>query len=594
MASVNPDSLSRRESSSKGGGITIEQTLSSSQFSISLTSQQFDWREGCFYGDEEAPLWLQLFLHIVICAALLIIPIALYARGVVSGPYSIFAPEPPKQVHIPLEIIRWIFFIALAYLGFVLTNLCAVIITYVVYYFYSFRNREAPQKIQRTIDHMLFLRLYVSRFIASIVLVISSFQLFPLTKEEQEMGLFSLAPKEVKQDPQGVVKDTAEVMTGIALAQYFQAYSMSHSIQFFVNRWALSIFVICGLVLIEKIIIQKISATFFYRAFGQRIEDNRFGIKNSKKLRILVLQRHPELSGADLASTIFQGICPQHRTTVTVADIVAFLPAADAERYFSLIDIEATGEITLTQFSRSIKRLLEEQQDLRVAMLDQANVIRKLDKLFFSFAMLFTVIIWMALFQVSLQTVLAALGGIGTILMLVSTGTIKTAFESIIFVIFTHPFDVGDQVIIKNEGYTVKELGLWTSTFEGPGNRITYIANSSLRNEMIVNTRRSPFQSELVRFSILPTTPTERIRLLESKLLSFLQQNSKDYVPKMVITGFNIVNKDTMQMSVPIFHRGNFQDGELKDLRTRNFILYLKEALTDCGILLCPPPIIRQ
>ena len=42
-------------------------------------------------------------------------------------------------------------------------------------------------------------------------------------------------------------------------------------------------------------------------------------------------------------------------------------------------------------------------------------------------------------------------------------------------------------------------------------------------------------------------------------------------------------------MDIPLSHRGNFQDGALKAARSSAFILYLKEALAECGIVLSPP-----
>jgi small-conductance mechanosensitive channel len=558
----------------------------SDRLRLDLTSQQFDWHNGTFQGDDDAPLWLQLFLHLVLCFATLIIPLLLYSYDAVAKPYSLMASEPPVQAHLPLEIIRWIIFLAMAYLGFVLTNLIAIGITYAVYCYYRIRGREVTGKMQNLINHMLFLRVYVARFVASLVLLFTAFALFPLSINEQNMVFFDFGGKGRKE---ANVEETDQVMSGLAFADVFRKYSSGHSVQFFVNRAAASVFVLCGLVLVEKIIVQKIAATFHYRAFGKRIEDNKFGIKMTKKLRAMVLRHGSATTEADLATVVFQGVCPQNRTAITVADIALFTLAADAERYFHLIDLEATGEMSRDQYIRSINRLLHEQESLRLAVLDQNHVVRKLDKLFLVFTTILVAISWMSLFQVSTQTVLAALGGIGVILTIASMGTVKTAFESIIFVIFTHPFDVGDRVIIRNDQYIVRELGLWSSTFEGPGNRLTYIANSRLRAEMIINTRRSPFQSEVVKFSILPSTPTDAIRALEARLLSFLRQNPKDYVPKVVVGGFQITDKESMHMVVPIFHRGNFQDEELKDLRTRNFVLYLKETLTECGITLSPP-----
>jgi small-conductance mechanosensitive channel len=106
---------------------------------------------------------------------------------------------------------------------------------------------------------------------------------------------------------------------------------------------------------------------------------------------------------------------------------------------------------------------------------------------------------------------------------------------------------------------------------------------------MIINNRRSPFQSERVKINVVPSTPNDKIASLEAKLCAFLQKNSKDYVPKLDLGGFSIINHDIMEISIQIFHRGNFQDEQLRTRRTRNFVLYLKDAISECGITLSPP-----
>lgn len=584
----------RKRTGSRGGIKALGDDPGSLRFD--LTSQQFDWRRGTFTTDDEVPLWLKLLLHLVICAALIIVPVTIYSRGLVATPYPLFAPEPPKVYSQGLELIRAILFLAMGYLAFVLTNILAIIMVYAVYHYYRLRGRSStPAKARRIMDHMLFLRVYVAWFVTSIVLLAGAFILYPISSEEAALQLREIAMGAAvdesggKRGGGGDLKETAQVIKDLAAAKSLREYGAGHSLQFFVNRLAAALFVLCGLILLEKIIIQKISGIFYYRSFGTRIEENTFGVKTTRRLRELILQRHPELTGADLSTIIFTGLCPTHRSAITVADMVAYLPSADADRLFQMLDPDSMRELNLVQVRRSITRLLDEQENLHLALLDQAQVIKKLDRLFLVLAIIFAMIPWMALFQVSLQTILVALAGIASFVLAASNSTVKTAFESIVFVIFTHPFDVGDKVMIRHDEYVVKELGLWTTTFMGSTNQLTYIANSKLRTEMIINTRRSPFQSELVRVNVLPSTSSEQIKTLEAKLLAFLEANPRDYVPRMSITGFAIINKDTMRIEIPLTHRGNFQDTALKTSRSSAFILYVKEALLECGISISPP-----
>src|SRR5690606_17549329 len=104
-------------------------------------------------------------------------------------------------------------------------------------------------------------------------------------------------------------------------------------------------------------------------------------------------------------------------------------------------------------------------------------------------------------------------------------GTLRTAFQSIIFILFTHPFDADDLIVIDDHYYVVHELGLWVSSYITQGGHMVYIANNTLVNKPIINLRRSPTMTEMITISVLPTVTKDKIKALEIKLLEFLKAN---------------------------------------------------------------------
>ena len=214
-----------------------------------------------------------------------------------------------------------------------------------------------------------------------------------------------------------------------------------------------------------------------------------------------------DASPENLGEFLFDAICPTGSEIISANDLHGYLPDADIEKYFEMLDPEAHGDLRRSEFSLAVRHFFEEREALSRTVTDQTRIINKVDRLLLVFFVFVWIIAAMIVFNVSATTALATIGSAGVAFTFVFSSAARTAFESIVFVIFTHPFDVGDKVLIKNEIYVVKELGLWSSTFYGPGRRITYITNSVLRSQMIVNVRRSPLQNEVITIKVHPETP---------------------------------------------------------------------------------------
>lgn len=559
---------------------------------MDLTSQSFNWKLGVFEAESKVPLSVQLILHAVLCIVLITIPTILYGLGVISGPYHLLSDRPPSERVWQLELLRWLLLLGFAYGGYVFMNVAAVLPAYITFQVYKRREGEVPTSLRSSIDQLLKIRIYLSRFAAAFSAFFFAKAFFPMTPEEQQLSMFGATASQAAQSnsTDDTPSKTANLIKGVTFASQLQHFGKSHSLHFFVDRIVLSVMIALGVIVVEKIIIQRISASFFKRSYSERIDDNEYALKVTRNLKKSFQQSNPELVGLDTATVIFDRVRLPHKKAIAMDDFYGHLPTADAQRYFGLIDLEITEEMSLEQLTRSINALYEENEILARGLSDQAQIIMKLDGLLLFFCWMLIIILILGVFQVSLQGFIAAMGGIFALVLLVSTGTMKTAFESIIFVIFTHPFDVGDQIIIRGEILTVKEVGLWTSTFSGPGNRLTYIANSRLRTEMIINTRRSPFQKETLTVHVLPSTSSESFKNLDKLLAGFLKRNSKDFLPKATLSDFTILDKDNMRLRITVAHRGNFQNLDLKGARTRSFYLYLKEALKECNIALSPPP----
>lgn len=80
--------------------------------------------------------------------------------------------------------------------------------------------------------------------------------------------------------------------------------------------------------------------------------------------------------------------------------------------------------------------------------------------------------------------------------------------------------------------------------------------NTLLLQKFIHNVRRSGNQSEPINLTVSFDTPIATIHLLKKHLLVFLEENSRDFVPKLDITLNSILDRNSIVIGMSLEHKG--------------------------------------
>ena len=155
------------------------------------------------------------------------------------------------------------------------------------------------------------------------------------------------------------------------------------------------------------------------------------------------------------------------------------------------------------------------------------------------------VVIWLVLLEIASSKVLLFVSSQVVLLAFIFGNTVKTVFESIIFLFIVHPYDVGDRCVV--DGVPVKklttkrsitfpyilcltyilevcfqmlveEMNLLSTVFLKLDNEKVYYPNAVLATKPISNYFRSPDMSETVEFSIAFSTPISKIAHLKERI----------------------------------------------------------------------------
>ncbi|KAL0075996.1 Mechanosensitive ion channel-domain-containing protein [Phycomyces blakesleeanus] len=289
-----------------------------------------------------------------------------------------------------------------------------------------------------------------------------------------------------------------------------------------------------------------------------------------------------------LAKRIFHNLMGPDsvRQSVVEADMYPFFrtheEAADA---FSLFDTDGNGDISKRELRSGCIRIYKERKNLARSMRDLSQATGKLDLILLVIFTAIWVIIVCASFGVNVGTELMPLWTAFIAFSFVFGNSAKDAFEAIIFVFVTHPFDAGDRVFIGSENWVVNNVGLLVTTFNKWDGSIVYAKNSILATQYIINCRRTGRTCEGIDIHVHFSTPGWKINRLRDEMFEWSNKFPKLYTPDS--TSANIIsfeNLNRITISFYFEHTQNWQDAGGRWMRHNNYMMELKETCERLGI----------
>ncbi|CAO3672408.1 unnamed protein product [Rhizopus stolonifer] len=282
-----------------------------------------------------------------------------------------------------------------------------------------------------------------------------------------------------------------------------------------------------------------------------------------------------------LAKKIYQNLMgpdPQ-RDYLVEADLYPFFQHIhEASEAFQLFDRDGNGDISKRELRSGCIRIYRERKNLSRSMRDLSQATGKLDIILMIIFIVVWVIIVCSAFGVNVGTDLMPLWSAFVAASFIFGGSAKDAFEAIIFVFITHPFDAGDRVFIGADNWVVSEVGLLVTTFVKWDGTIVYVKNSILSTQSIYNVRRSGRTGETNELQIDFATPTTKIRLLVDHMVLWSNQFPKHYTPNSACCNvLSFQNQNAIVLSFYFEHAQNWQDPGGRWLRHNNFMYELKE-----------------
>lgn len=169
-----------------------------------------------------------------------------------------------------------------------------------------------------------------------------------------------------------------------------------------------------------------------------------------------------------------------------------------------------------------------------------------------------------------------------------------SVINSMVFLFFIHPYDIGDRVFIMFDGVeenlVVSELNVFSTVFyRWDGTYIT-ILNTSLSQRAIRNVGRSGIMAESHKIQINSRTNQKKLVRLKELVEDFVKKNPEDYTEYIMLNHEYIENASKLHMKVYMQYRSSWQNFELYLKRKTNFLSFLNRAMQELGIEYILPP----
>ena len=350
----------------------------------------------------------------------------------------------------------------------------------------------------------------------------------------------------------------------------------------------------------EKFILQMITVQYRTATTGGRFTDNAFALSLLKSLYRTMLDKSlaktkPGRSfDADLTNSLFDALVSDSENeneneNLTVKNLEKIMNAQQAAKLFSMLDIAQNEDLNKEEFLNSVKAIYDEQQVLSKLVVDHNDIISKLDGIMMFAVYSIDLALCLTFLGIPGLDMLKAIFGLIVAVGVVFGDALMKVFDSLVFVLVTHPYDLGDRVEIGGKYLYVESVGLWTTIFEGPGGLNTIMTNASLSNEMISNFRRSPAENEVFSYLVRPETVTdESVRALKEDCMQFFKDNRRDFLATWYLETSDQIDSERFKIIIKVFHRENFQDEKAKNKRSKKFALYFKDALIRNGFVFSP------
>ncbi|KAK9845248.1 hypothetical protein WJX81_001044 [Elliptochloris bilobata] len=226
-----------------------------------------------------------------------------------------------------------------------------------------------------------------------------------------------------------------------------------------------------------------------------------------------------------LAFFLFHNVLrDRDRNYILEEDVHAFMRPKQAREAFHFLDRDKSGRLTLREVNEAVATVFQERANLRVQLQDTRATVGTLRCIMAVLLQAVNCFFWLAIFDVDLRSTWTVVSSVILAFAFAFQNSVRHLFESVIFLFFTHPFDVGDVIVLSRTPgsdqtkYRVETLGLNCIVLLANDNSRMWIPVWKLAEANLVNLSRSEKHIDFVKVSVNINIPAAVLGSVEAAL----------------------------------------------------------------------------
>jgi small-conductance mechanosensitive channel len=242
--------------------------------------------------------------------------------------------------------------------------------------------------------------------------------------------------------------------------------------------------------------------------------------------------------------------------------------------------------VDLTCFKEMFTQVFLQRSDLSATLKDFGNISAVVKRMFQIAFWIFMIIVILLVAGVTPSKVLVTISTLLISGAVAFGNSIKAIFDSIVFILFTKPYDVGDTIILQKAtepSFTVSRISVMTTTFLAGDNKVVIIPNAVLATGPIFNLRKSKEAVISLKFDIAFNTPQEKLQELTENLRQFIV-NHRYTRSKFELFISDVENMSKATLSIVFQTVYGWQDGLAIVYIRSNLYLFIQEQIKILGI----------
>eukprot|EP00873_Tetraselmis_striata_P023633 jgi/Tetstr1/443897/TSEL_031849.t1 len=325
-----------------------------------------------------------------------------------------------------------------------------------------------------------------------------------------------------------------------------------------------------------------------FRAFSMSMEHERATLEELKdedrleKLRTAVvvktyskLMEHYRSASAETAAVMMKNVkafsgalfknlsgSSSSRRSVILTDFELFFPNTEegrvnAVKAFELFDVSNDGRVTKAEVKEVVMNIFRDRANIAGSLIDTDSIVQSLEQGFSGLIHFLFVGLYLLVWNINVVAGFATFSATLVGLSFIFGNSIRTIFESLVFLFSRHPYDVGDWVVINCEKYQIKKARLLFTMMVNIAGHPVYMSNSELNNKQIDNLSRSTSHTDYNAIEVDMGAAESVKREIKARLDEHIRANANDFEGRSTVFLQNLERAD-LKATLQVFFTMNY------------------------------------